>query len=241
MKNILILCAAVAVAGCATTTEVNEANVKIGELESRIARMEKDLYRVEVKSAPKVEPKFVPAKEVEQSVIDTKIDVFLKEYLGVAFGDPIEKYPQTVNDKSRLKGRFRVVTVKKKFQHFDKAVAEFYEGKLWSVSFFADIDNKYSVDSTNKRINQTLADLAVTFGLASNAFDGRFDERSFLRLSKQRAQEATTSYSLSQLHDIYSLHPAGFRRCGAVISNQNLYNKLQNEKNASGESLPEAK
>ena len=218
--------------GCATTSQIEESNNRIRDLEEKIARIEGDLYRVEVKSAPKqqaAEPKFVPAKEVEQNVIDTKIDAFLKEYLGIAFGDSIEQYPQTLDGRKML----RVIPVLKKFQYFDKALASFYDGKLYSVEFFADIDVKYSIDSTNERIDQALADMAVTFGIASDSFNSQM-----LRL-----REATSSYFLGKCND--ELAPKGFRRRGAKITNWKLCQKLKKEKRArecaAGEQLPELK
>lgn len=222
--------------GCATTSQIEESNNRIRDLEEKIARVEGDLYRVEVKSAPKqqaAEPKFVPAKEVEQNVIDTKIDAFLKEYLGIAFGDSIEQYPQTLDRCKWL----RVIPVLKKFQYFDKALASFYDGKLYSVEFFADIDVKYSIDSTNERIDQALADMAVTFGIASDSFKGP----SLIGLRRNR--EATSSYSLDKCND--ELAPKGFRRRGAKITNRKLFQKLEKEKRArecaAGEQLPELK
>ena len=233
------------VAGCATTDQLAEANAKVKELEKRVAKIEGDLYKVEVKRAPKqvAEPKFVPAKEVEQNVIDAKIDAFIKEYLGVQFGDGIDKFPQKMERYgSHMDNRARVIPVLKKFKYFDKAEGRFEDGKLYGVRFYADIDAKYSIDSTNEKINQALADMAVTFGLASDAFDGNKYRN---RLLNQRGQdrEPTSNYSLSK-HNGESA-PASFRRCGAVIENRHLADRLREEKRirerAAGESLPDAK
>lgn len=75
MNKLIIVCAGMIVAGCATTDQLAEANARVQELEKRVAKIEGDLYKVEEKSAPKqvAEPKFVPAKEVEQNVIDARI------------------------------------------------------------------------------------------------------------------------------------------------------------------------
>ena len=227
--------------GCATTSQVEESNNRILDLEKKIARIEGDLYRVEVKSAPKqqvAEPSFVPAKEVEQNVIDTKIDAFLKEYLGVAFGDSIEKYPETIEGRPDwVKNWIRIIPVQKRFQYFDKAMARFHDGILYEVEFFADIDKKYSIDSTNQRIDQALADMAVTFGIASDSFK---KNRGILN---RRKGEPRPSYGLSTCDG--ELAPNGFRRRGAKISNNALYNKLEKEKRArecaDGEQLPELK
>lgn len=251
MKNIGILTVATIIAGCATTSQIDEANARVQELEKRLARIEGDLYKVEEKSAPKqekkAEPKFVPAKEVEQSVIDTKINAFLSEYLGVAFGDSIDKYPNAIKDRDYLYDRYRIITVRKKFQYFDKALAHFEEGKLCTVYFFAYIDDKYSIDSTNERIKQTQADLATTFGLASDAFGLLRGVRSLRRVMRgEKSRSVKTSYTLGQADfDIMDLTPKGFRRYGVKISDYNLVRRLRDEKaakdRAKGEQLPEAK
>ena len=256
MKNIAILTVASIIAGCATTSQIDEANARVQELEKRLARIEGDLYKVEEKSAPKqekkAEPKFVPAKEVEQSVIDTKINAFLSEYLGVAFGDSIDKYPNAIEDLDYLYDRYRIITVRKKFQYFDKALAHFEGGKLYAVSFFADIDDKYSIDSTNERISKTQADLAATFGLASDAFKNQrrnfnlIGERSFPLFFRRNKNSHSTSYELEKLENrIRGIVPKGFRRYGVVISDDNLCRRFRDEKaakdRAKGEQLPEAK
>ena len=238
-QKLLIICSVGIVGGCATTTQMDNANIQIGGLESRLARIERDLYRVELKSAPKqiAEPKFVPATEVSQNVIDTKIDAFLKEYLGAQFGDSIDLYPATIDDSDWRKGRLRYIQVKKPFGYLDKAMGRFEDGKLYSISFVADIDRKFSEDSTNERINQTLADLAVTFGLASDAFAGG---RRLMRLGRS-SDDARSSYNLSSYNGEISVK--GFRRCGAVIENWKLRQKIENEaaarRRATGEVLPE--
>lgn len=248
MNKLIMVCAGIIVVGCATTDQLAEANAKVKELEKRVAKIEGDLYKVEVKRAPKqvAEPKFVPAKEVEQNVIDAKIDAFIKEYLGVQFGDGIDKFPQKMERYgSLMDNRARVIPVLKKFKYFDKAEGLFEDGKLYGVRFYADIDAKYSIDSTNEKINQALADMAVTFGLASTAFD---NNRRIIGLRQRRSmlgqdREPTSSYSLSK-HNGESA-PAGFRRCGAVIENRHLADRLREEKRirerAAGESLPDAK
>lgn len=261
MKNIAILTVVTIIAGCATTSQIDEANARVQELEKRLARIEGDLYKVEEKSAPKqekkAEPKFVPAKEVEQSVIDTKINAFLSEYLGVAFGDSIDKYPNAIEGRDYLYDRYRIITVRKKFQYFDKALAHFEGGKLYAVSFFADIDDKYSIDSTNERIDQTRADLAVTFGLASDAFKNRGIYRiRAIRATLQRrrglmnrGERGDDSYSAMPSYILENcsseLAPRGFRRYGVEIRDENLRNRLRAEKEASdrarGEQLPEVK
>ena len=119
--------------------------------------------------------------------------------------------------------------------------------------FFADIEDKYSIDSTNERIDQTRADLAVTFGLASDAFKNNPLSNFFpsgervLPLSVRRDKNSrSTSYALEKLeNDIRGIVPKGFRRYGVVISDDNLYRRLRDENaakhRAKGEQFPEAK
>ena len=251
MKKLITICVGLIVAGCATTTQLEE-------IEKRLARIEGDLYKVEVKSAPKVEkpeakkaaqPKFVPAKEVEKNVVDAKIDAFLKEYLGVQFGDSIDKFPEMIDNRHTME---RVVPVLKKFKYFDKAVARFTHGKLYRVVFIADIDAKYSLDSTNEKMEQVFADLGVTLGLASTAFNTKQGAKTVDNASKN-----PTSYTLYrhvEPHDWFHFGdirpPRGFRRYGASISDYGLEKRLEEEArkrneelrikaNATGENLPD--
>lgn len=128
------------------------------------------------------------------------------------------------------------------------------EGKLYAVSFFADIEDKYSIDSTNERISKTRADLAATFGLASDAFENNLSrnffpsgKRAFPLLVRRDKNSHSTSYELERLNGgiRIGIVPEGFRRYGVVISDDNLCRRLRDEKVASdrakGEQLPEAK
>lgn len=233
MKKMIVICIGVIMAGCATTDQLKEANAKIQELEKKVARIEGDLYKVEVKSAPKqaAVPKLVPAKEVEQNVIDAKINAFIKEYLGVQFGDSIDGFPQKMERYGRhMDNLARVIPVLKKFKYFDKAEGMFEDGKLYGVKFYTDIDTKYSVDSTTEKIDQALADMAVTFGLSSTAFERGYGARRFMLSQSQRGStpEPTSSYRLSKHNG--ECAPAGFRRRGAVISNSRFAERLREEK-----------
>ena len=186
-------------------------------------------------------------------MIDIKINAFLSEYLGVAFGDSIDKYPNPLEGRDYLYDYYRTITVRKKFQYFDKALAHFEEGKLYAVSFFADIEDKYSIDSTNERISKTRADLAATFGLASDAFKNNSlpnffpsGKRAFPLSVRRDKNSHSTSYELEKLKGgIIGIVPEGFRRYGVMISDDNLCIRLRDEKaakdRAKGEQLPEAK
>ena len=208
MKSLIIIGLAAVVGGCARTEQFEQTAEKMQELEKRVARIEGDLYTIEVKSAPKSEKKstFAPAAKVEKKVADAKIDAFLKEYLNVTFGDDIGRFPVRPEDKDECipLGVCRCIPVVKKFKYLDKAYGRFEDGKLYRVDFYCDIDKKYSYDSTKEKVNQAIADLAVTLGLPSDAF---------LKWGRTRN---VTSYTCS--HDQDEFHRHGCRRFGVAFT-----------------------
>lgn len=259
MKKLITICVGLIVAGCATISQLEEIEKRLARIEGdttiqdhekRLVRIEGDLYRVEVKSAPKVEkpevkkpaePKFVPAKEVEKNVADAKVDAFLKEYFGVQFGDSIDKFPGKVlggeKDRSGVNISRKEIPVLKKFKYFNKAHGDFCDGWLCEVIFCAEIDAKYSVDSTNEKMNQAFADLAVTLGLDGNAFGLR--------------TRNISSYRFFRLNNPWGFgRDDGIRRYAACIVNDALQDRLKEERrqadaearrkaNATGETLPD--
>ena len=208
-------------------------------------------------------------KEAKKLVADTLIDQFLKEYLGVQFGDSIDKFPgekQDANPNTRrgalLRSRglageptnsadTRNIPVLKKFKYFDKAYGKFFEGKLYRVEFRANIDKKYSFDSTREKINQAVADLAATLGLESSAFKDEpwhgVDSAPSHAYFRSMTSAPRTSYTLdkifqSYLEDVW-VYTVSFEDAG-------LRNRLREEKrkaeaeerrkkNAEGETLPD--
>ena len=237
--------------------------------ESKAAEMAKEDGREAEAVAKEEERKRAEAEKAakeaeEKKAVDAKIDAFLKEYLGVQFGDSIDKYPEVFVKQHPNK---RVIPVLKKFRYFDKAYGEFYEGKLVRIGFYVDIENKYSVDSTNEKINQAVADLAVVFGLEDSAFIGsEFGETSRLPVrtgSFTFKSPSRTSYYcgkifmnntspgvLARAHfEMGKLSP-GYRRYEVYIANNGLKTRLEEakrqadeearlKKNATGETLPD--
>ena len=194
-------------------------------------------------------------KEAKKLVADTLIDQFLKEYLGVQFGDSIDKFlveKDVSNSGTRrsrfLRSRFGArpgqptilkghIPVLKKFKYFDEANGEFCEGKLYIVEFCANIDKKYSLDSINEKINQAIADLAVTLGLESTAFKNTIFY----------ASNPLTSYSLrktfgSNGEDSW-FYTVSFKDSGLWDRIAEEKRKAEEEarlkKNAEGETLPD--
>lgn len=228
MKKLTVICLGLIAGGCATTEQLLESNAKIQELEKKIARIEGDLYKVEVKSSPKqvVESKFVPAKEVEQNVVDAKINVFLKEYLGVAIGDAIDKYD--VDDEARHRWRPRkTLSARKKFKYFDNVTVWFENDKVYQVDYFARFPRKFSKTSVDEQCRQAIADLAVSLDLSSDAFNG----------GKTRSH-----YSLWCLSD---RNTSEFWVRGVSFYDREYHKRLEAERrqreNDAGERLPDAK
>ena len=217
------------------------------------------------------------AKEAEEKkVADAKIDAFLMEHLGVQFGDSIDKFPeekQDANPNTRrsalLRSRFgglagepmnsadtRNIPVLKKFKYFDKAYGKFFEGKLYRVEFRANIDKKYSFDSTREKINKAVADLSATLGFESPAFkDEPWHEiipHSRPMNSAPRITVPPSSYSLYK-----QFREADVRVYAVSFEDSGLRNRLGEEKrkadeekrkadnearlkaNAEGETLPD--
>lgn len=193
----------------------------------------------------------VKEAEEKKKAVDEKIGTFLQEHFGVQFGDSIDKFPEEFDNRYSDK---RVVNVLKKFKYFDKAYGEFYEGKLWVVVFYVDIDEKFSINSTNEKINQAIADLAVDLGLDSSAFNERYSY-------SYAVGSSSTSYRLGKffmdnktcLKDGNMALPSsvrGIRRYEVSFSDVRIVNQILEEKskaeeealrkaNAIGETLPD--
>lgn len=318
MKKLITVCVGLIVVGCATTTQLDEANAKIQDLEKRLTAIE-DLNKVhrEVRKSERVASEQKRSEDVElrpsedqrnaereaereeqrkqllaiqeeirrvreskaaemakedgreaeavakeeerkraesekaakeaeeKKAVDAKIDAFLKEHLGVQFGDSIDKF-------SGGEKNCRVIPVLKKFKYFNKAYGKFIDGKLYSVLICADIDEKFSVDSTREKIEQAFADLAVTLDLQSTAFnvtEGTMRlPQGYKNLSSYRIRKVDGRDWVRSWREAH--RPNGFRRYGASITNSQLAFQLNAERqqaeeearrkaNATGETLPD--
>jgi hypothetical protein len=164
----------------------------------------------------------------ENNVVDDKIDAFLKEYIGVQFGDSIDKYPEEVfiwwSEPDRK------IPVKKKFKYFDKAQGSFCLGRLYRIEFFVEFDEKYSVDSINEKMKPVFDDLASAIGLES--------AESIYRSSRIKG----CSYEIGSKNKS--------RRQGVKFEDRRLLSQLKaaekrleaekvRKKNAAGETLPD--
>lgn len=230
MKKLIIVWVGLIVAGCATTSRQDEEKAKIENLEKRVARIEGDLYKVEATTPGSATTTFAPAKEVVNNVVNAKIDAFLKEYLGVQFGDSFDNFPEKVFTPSQRD--IRRIPVLKEYKYLNRAEGRFYNGKLCEVQFFVDIDKKYSKKSINEKIEPMFADLAVALGIENAALNSDF--RGFIR------HRPSNGYAFGRL--IEHAHVTGAYRHGVEFSNQQLEWQLIEEerriKDAVGETLP---
>lgn len=213
--------------------------------EADVAAKEEERKRAEAEKA---------AKEAEEKkAVDAKIDAFLKEHLGVQFGDSIDKYPDKCPErKNKFNERLRVIPVIKKFKYFDKACGIFLYGKLDRVAFYTDIDAKYSIDSINEKMEKVFDDMAVILGVASKALK-TYETNSGSASWEEKTQ---SSFYFRRVVDRgwsdcwWMQPPNGARRYGVSISNWRFTEQLKNEKrqadeearikaNATGETLPD--
>lgn len=241
-------------AAAASTAQREAAAERDAEREGQrqqLLAIQEELRRVRESKAGGNDDERKHAEEEKRKVVDAKIDDFLKEYLGVQFGDSIDKFPeekQDANPNTRrsalLRSRFRGmegeptidkrnIPVLKKFKYFDKAYAEFCGGKLYKVIFIANIDKKYSYDSTREKVNHAIADLAVSLGLENSEFDDK--------------GRTCTSYSLNK---DFSSYVANVWFYTVSFMDSGLWNRAKEEKkqadeearikaNATGETLPD--
>lgn len=248
MKKMLMVATCSLVAGCAT-------NSRVDALESRLARIERDLYRIEEKSAPRQEvkgkseePKLNPVKGVDVKVADARIDAFLKEYLGMQFGDSIEKFPK---EPGRPAPAGREIPVLKSFRYYNKAIGAFIDGKLCAVYYYADIESKYSLDSTKAQFKKSFEDLAATLGLVVRQKYGSRPEPHVMVAPEVEAPNTRRNRAWRNSdYDGYQVEewtaeswqtPEGFHRMGVLFCDSALKKLLKANANATGEVLPEAK
>ena len=200
----------------------------------------------------------------KKKFIDTKIDAFLKEYLGVQFGDSIDMFPEKENKRKLPFALYetRDIPVIKKFKYFDRAQGNFYGGKLCSVYFGVDINtnsygsgivdnNTNSYDSIIENIEPVFVDLAVSLGFESSEFghleydDVKNDEHS---KALQTRRKKLDGYSYRINFYVSKILPFKNRNghmggCCSSFSNFNLMAQIDDEErrkaNATGETLPD--
>lgn len=227
---VLTLLSVVLYCGCVSQSDYDVLVADFRAMNDRVSKMESDLYKVEIKKAPRdtsakvEEKKFEPNKNVEVAVIDAKIEAFLKEYVGVKFGDDIS----TIKDDDESNGRYtRNIKLIKPFRYFDKAYLEFTDGKLTYIVLKAWIEKKFSHDSVMKRYQEACDDLSLTLGYQQN----------FSLPVRLRRENKRPTVSIGKSTDASEYHYV----LKISFYNRSMEDALRNARNKAGEELPEAK
>lgn len=229
---VLGLLSVVLYCGCVSQSDYDVLVADFRAMNDRVSKMESDLYKVEIKKAPRdtsakvEEKKFEPNKDVEVAVIDAKTEAFIKEYVGVKFGDDIS----TIKDDDESNGRnTRNIKLVKPFRYFDKAYLGFTDGKLTSIRIEAWVEKKFSYDSVKKRYEEACDDLALTLGYQQN-----FSLPVRLRRENKRP---TVSISKDYVSSTYGNHYL----LKIFFYNQPMVEALRKARNKAGEEFPEVK
>jgi len=229
---VLGLLSVVLYCGCVSQSDYDVLVADFRAMNDRVSKMESDLYKVEIKKAPRdtsekvEEKKFEPNKDVEVAVIDAKTEAFIKEYVGVKFGDDIS----TIKDDDESNGRnTRNIKLVKPFRYFDKAYLGFTDGKLTRIIIEAWVEKKFSLDSVMKRYEEACDDLALTLGYQQN-----FSLPVRLRRENKRP---TVSISKDYVSSTYGNHYV----LKIFFYNQPMVEALRKARNKAGEELPEVK
>ena len=212
------------------TNQIAALNKRLEDLKSEKAKL--DLVKSKVDENNK---KVLGLLSTKLGVADSKVESFLKEYLGVQFGDGIEKFPQTVKRSSRNEDQYRILPVVKKFKYLDKAIGSFMSGRLISVAFVADIDEKYSESSVEARMEQVYDALTDMWGIEKDAFSKDW-------VAPHKILNSRYAFARWGRFSIFDPSaPKGSRRCGIKIKDIDLESALKKAESEKGEALPEVK
>ena len=145
MKKLIVVSVVLASIASVSADQMSDMAAKIEQLEKRIRVLE-DECGIEREKTPEeiahIE-KEKAKKVAAEKAVDEKVDLFLKEYLGVQIGQDASVF---TNKIGRYGSEYEL-PVLKKYDYFDKAVGTVTEGKLTGVFFYSDFDPKFSGSS----------------------------------------------------------------------------------------------
>ena len=232
--GLIVVSAVFASVASVSTDQMSDMAVKIEQLEKRIRVLEDECGIEREKTPEEVTKQKADAdrKAVLGKEIDMKVDAFLKEYLGVKLGDGTERF--TKKNDSDYRGT--MIPIVKKYGHFDQAVCWSVDNKLTGVYFYCDFDTKFSKDSVDKEVNDSLSQLCVSFGLPSNAYQ---------RITYEGPKSRYFIHFRDDSDFLSYAQRRKFRRYGVDIQDmkymQQLYEEKRLRENATGEKLPRSK
>ena len=240
MKNLIVVSVVLASIASVSADQMSDMAAKIEQLEKRIRVLE-DECGIEREKTPEeiAHIENEKAKKVTaEKAVDEKVDLFLKEYLGVQIGQDASVF---TNKIGRYGSEYEL-PVLKKYDYFDKAVGRVTEGKLTGVFFYSDFDPKFSRDSILDQVDGSLRKLLASFGVPDNSSK---NASALLGRGRPSIRHSTKRYTINRREG--DGHGSIIRmgapvKCGVEISNFGLHLKLDKMRfeklNAAGEKLP---
>lgn len=240
MKKLIVVSVVLASIASVSADQMSDMAAKIEQLEKRICVLE-DECGIEREKTPEeiahIE-KEKAKKVAAEKAVDEKVDLFLKEYLGVQIGQDASVF---TNKIGRYGSEYEL-PVLKKYDYFDKAVGRVTEGKLTGVFFYSDFDPKFSRDSILDQVDGSLRKLLASFGVPDNSSK---NASALLGRGRPSIRHSTKRYTINRREG--DGHGSIIRmgapvKCGVEISNFGLHLKLDKMRfeklNAAGEKLP---
>ena len=240
MKKLIVVSVVLASIASVSADQMSDMAAKIEQLEKRIRVLE-DECGIEREKTPEeiahIE-KEKAKKVAAEKAVDEKVDLFLKEYLGVQIGQDASVF---TNKIGRYGSEYEL-PVLKKYDYFDKAVGRVTEGKLTGVFFYSDFDPKFSRDSILDQVDGSLRKLLASFGVPDNSSK---NASALLGRGRPSIRHSTKRYTINRREG--DGHGSIIRmgapvKCGVEISNFGLHLKLDKMRfekvNAAGEKLP---
>lgn len=240
MKILFAVAVALASVASVFADQMSDMAAKIEQLEKRIRVLE-DECGIEREKTPEeiAQIEKDKAKKVAaEKAVDEKVDLFLKEYLGVQIGQDASVFTNKIGQY----GREYELPVLKKYDYFDKAVGKVTEGKLTGVFFYSDFDPKFSRESVLDQADGSLRKLLASFGVPDN---GPKNASSLPGRGRPSIRHSTKLYTINcREGDGHSsiIRSGAPVKCGIEITNFGLYLELEHSRfekqNAAGEKLP---
>ena len=240
MKNLIVVSVVLASIASVSADQMSDMAAKIEQLEKRIRVLE-DECGIEREKTPEeiahIE-KEKAKKVAAEKAVDEKVDLFLKEYLGVQIGQDASVF---TNKIGRYGSEYEL-PVLKKYDYFDKAVGRVTEGKLTGVFFYSDFDPKFSRDSILDQVDGSLRKLLASFGVPDNSSK---NASALLGRGRPSIRHSTKRYTINRREGDGRgsiIRMGAPVKCGVEISNFGLHLKLDKMRfeklNAAGEKLP---
>lgn len=240
MKKLIVVSVVLASIASVSADQMSDMAAKIEQLEKRIRVLE-DECGIEREKTPEeiahIE-KEKAKKVAAEKAVDEKVDLFLKEYLGVQIGQDASVF---TNKIGRYGSEYEL-PVLKKYDYFDKAVGRVTEGKLTGVFFYSDFDPKFSRDSILDQVDGSLRKLLASFGVPDNSSK---NASALLGRGRPSIRHSTKRYTINRREGDGRgsiIRMGAPVKCGVEISNFGLHLKLDKMRfeklNAAGEKLP---